>query len=87
MNEWEKKAVKETKELEADIHSFTSAGNETDVQAIMQQIETVMNKAKGSTGEARFEGFEGVSSIKTLRKLTDYNEEKLENAPKKINGK
>src|SRR5699024_11134406 len=84
VNEWKKKAVKETKELEADIHSFTSTGNETDVQAIMQQIETVMNKAKGSTGEARFEGFEGVSSIEALRKLTDYNEEKLENAPKKL---
>src|SRR5699024_12134054 len=60
-------------ELEADIHSFTSTGNETDVQAIMQQIETVMNKAKGSTGEARFEGFEGVSSIKADRKSTRLN--------------
>ncbi|MEI3609762.1 T7SS effector LXG polymorphic toxin [Pseudogracilibacillus sp. SO10305] len=84
VNEWKKKAVKETKELEADIHSFTSTGNETDVQAIMQQIETVMNKAKGSTGKASFEGFEGVSSIEALRKLTDYNEEKENERNKEI---
>ncbi|MEJ8778594.1 T7SS effector LXG polymorphic toxin [Pseudogracilibacillus sp. ICA-222130] len=84
VNEWKKKAVKETKELEADIHSFTSTGNETDVQAIMQQIETVMNKAKGSTGKASFEGFEGISSIDALRKLTDYNEEKENERNKEI---
>src|SRR5699024_7928872 len=84
VNEWQKKAVKATKELEEDMSSFTSSGNETDVQAIMQQIERVMNKAKGSTGEAKFEGFEGVSSIKALRKLTDYNEEKENKRNKEI---
>ena len=62
VNDWKKKAVKETKELEEDISSFTSTGNETDVQAIMKQIETVMSKAKCSAGVARYEGFEGISN-------------------------
>ena|SRR5690625_772257 len=50
----------------------------------MQQIETVMNKAKGSTGKASFEGFEGISSIDALRKLTDYNEDKENERNKEI---
>src|SRR5699024_10400070 len=76
VNEWKKNVVKKTKEVEEDISSFTSTGNETDVQAIMQQIETVMSKAKGSTGEASFEGFEGVSNNSVLAKLVDYNDDK-----------
>lgn len=41
-----KKAVKETKELETDIHSFTNTGNEIDVQAIMRHIEIVIESEK-----------------------------------------
>lgn len=74
VNEWQKKAVKAMKELEEDISSFTNTGNETDVQKIMNQIETVMSKAKGNTGEACFEHFEGISSIDALGKLSTYNE-------------
>lgn len=74
VNEWSKKATKATKELEEDISSFTSTGNETDVQAIMQEIETVMNRATNSVGKTRFEGFKGISSIDALGELTDYNE-------------
>jgi len=75
VNEWKKKAVKEIKELEADINSFTSTGNVTDVQAIIQQIETVINRASGNTGETKFKDFKGASSIEALEKLVTYNKD------------
>src|SRR5690625_435435 len=74
VNEWKKKAVKETKELEEDISGFTNTGNETDVQAIMQQIERVTNQVNSSAGKTRFEGFKGISGIDALGRLIKYNE-------------
>ena len=46
-NEWKKKSVEKIKELDEDLASFTSTGDETDVKE-MNKIETVMNNAKTS---------------------------------------
>lgn len=58
--------VKERKEEEEAINSFTNTGNKTDVQAIMRQIEAVMNQASRSTGETGCKDFKGVSGIDAL---------------------
>ena len=73
VNEWRKKSVKETKELEEDISSFINTGNKTDAQAVMWQIETVMSQASRSTEETRFKDFKGASGIDALGKLATYN--------------
>src|SRR5699024_2228611 len=76
VDEWKTKAIKKLKELDEDLDSFTGEGDETDVQAIMNEIETAMNNAKTSEGKARFADFEGASKMKELAKLQDYNKEK-----------
>src|SRR5699024_6769308 len=78
IDEWKTKAIKKLKELDEDMESFTGEGNETDVQSIMNKIETAMNNAKTSEGKARFADFEGASKMKELAKLQDYNEAKEE---------
>src|SRR5699024_8163879 len=78
VNEWKKKSVEKIKELDEDLASFTSTGDETDVKEIMNKIETVMNNAKTSEGKARFADFKGASDNSDLKKLQDYNEDKLD---------
>src|SRR5699024_2545322 len=78
VNEWKKKSVEKIKELDEDLASFTSTGDETDVKEIMNKIETVMNNAKTSEGKARFADFKGASDNSDLKKLQDYNEDKNE---------
>lgn len=78
VDEWEKKAVREINELDGDLSAFTSAGNEMNVKAIMNRIETAMENATTSEGKARFTNFEGVSLGSELAKLQDYNEDRRE---------
>ena len=78
----EKKAIKKLTELDEDLSSFNSVGDETDVKEIMHQIETVMCNAKTSEGKARFADFEGASQGSELAKLQDYNENKYEQIEK-----
>src|SRR5699024_6784849 len=73
VNEWKRKSVEKIKELDEDLASFTSKGDETDVKEIMNHIETVMNNAKTSEGKARFADFKGASAMKDLKKLMEYN--------------
>ncbi len=76
VDEWKKKAIKKMIELDEDLAAFNGVGDETDVKAIMHQIETVMSNAKTSEGKARFADFEGASQGSELAKLQDYNEDK-----------
>ncbi|GIO23673.1 T7SS effector LXG polymorphic toxin [Oceanobacillus sp. J11TS1] len=76
--DYKKQTIKKIKELEEDLDSFTSKGDETDVKAIMNQIETVMNNAKSSEGEARFADFKGASQSSELVKLQEYSQAKKE---------
>src|SRR5690625_1515391 len=78
VDEWKKKAIKKLTELDEDLSSFNSVGDETDVKEIMQRIETVMSNAKTSEGKARFADFEGASQGSELAKLQDYNADKKE---------
>lgn len=78
VNEWKGKADKKIKELNEDLDAFTGEGDETDVKAIMEEIEAAMGNAKASEGKARFADFEGASQMKELAKLQDYNEDKQE---------
>src|SRR5699024_5505033 len=71
------------KELDEDLASFTSTGDETDVKEIMNKIETVMNNAKTSEGKARFADFKGASDNSELKKLMEYNESKNEETMEK----
>ncbi|GGK05352.1 hypothetical protein GCM10007063_29710 [Lentibacillus kapialis] len=64
--------------MDEDLSSFNSEGDETDVKAIMLQIETAMSNAKTSEGKARFAYFEGASQGSELAKLQDYNADKKE---------
>src|SRR5699024_8082945 len=84
VDEWKKKAVKKINELDEDLDSFTSEGDEVDVQKVMQQIETVMKNAKASEGKARFTDFEGASQGSNLAKLQAYNFEKAEDEAQEI---
>ncbi|WP_079707593.1 T7SS effector LXG polymorphic toxin [Paraliobacillus ryukyuensis] len=70
--------IKKLKEVDEDLTLFTNKGDETDVKAIMNQIETVMTRAKASEGKARFVNFEGASQGSVLGKLKVYNEGKKE---------
>src|SRR5699024_4264066 len=79
----EKKAIKKLTELDEDLSSFNSVGDETDVKEIMHQIETVMCNAKTSEGKARFADFEGASQGSELAKLQGYNADKKEEQMKK----
>ncbi|MTW86055.1 hypothetical protein F3157_10350 [Virgibacillus dakarensis] len=76
VDEWKKKAIKKMIELDEDLAAFNGVGDETDVKAIMHQIETVMGNAKTSEGKARFAEFEGATQGSVLAKLQDYNEDK-----------
>lgn len=78
IDEYKKKTIKKLEEVDEDLASFTGKGDETDVEAIMSQIETAMNHAQTSEGQARFADFEGVSQSNDLRKLQEYNERKQE---------
>ncbi|MFD1068247.1 hypothetical protein [Oceanobacillus locisalsi] len=71
------------KEVDEDLTSFTSTGDETDVQAIMSQIEAVMNSAQTSKGKARFADFEGASQDSDLGKLQGYSHAKKEEKTEK----
>src|SRR5690625_3633255 len=83
VDEWKKKAIKKLTELDEDLSSFTSVGDETDVKEFMHQIETVMSNAKTSEGKARFADFEGSSQGSELAKLQGYNADKKEEQMKK----
>src|SRR5699024_10480469 len=84
VDEWKKKAIKKLTELDEDLSSFNSVGDETDVKEIMHQIETVMSNAKTSEGKARFADFEGASQGSELANLQDYNEDKKEEMMEKV---
>src|SRR5699024_10095083 len=85
VNEWEKKSVEKIKELDEDLASFTSTGDETDVKEIMNKIETVMNNSNTSEGKARFADFKGASDNSELKKLMEYNENRTESTPEELN--
>ncbi|MFD1067900.1 T7SS effector LXG polymorphic toxin [Oceanobacillus locisalsi] len=76
--DYKTKVMKKLKEVDEDLASFTSTGDETDVQAIMSQIEAAMNRAQTSKGKARFADFEGASQGSDLGKLQAYSHEKKE---------
>lgn len=76
--DYKKQSIKKIQELEEDLDSFTSKDDETDVKVIMGQIETEMNNAKSSEGEARFADFKGASQSSELVKLQEYNSNKQE---------
>ncbi|MFD1414132.1 T7SS effector LXG polymorphic toxin [Oceanobacillus jeddahense] len=78
VDEYKNKAIKKLKEVDEDLASFTGKGDETDVEAIMSKIETAMNSAQTSDGQARFADFERASQGSDLRKLQEYNERKQE---------
>ncbi|MFD1068250.1 T7SS effector LXG polymorphic toxin [Oceanobacillus locisalsi] len=78
VSDYKTKVIKKLKEVDEDLTSFTSTGDETDVQAIMSQIEAVMSNAQTSKGKARFADFEGASQGSDLGKLQAYSHEKKE---------
>ncbi|MBP1971784.1 hypothetical protein J2Z83_003939 [Virgibacillus natechei] len=93
VNDYKNKTIKKLKEVDEDLASFNNKGDETDVKAIMNQIETAMNNAKASEGKARFADFEGASQGSVLAELKDYNkgknqerEEKIENLDSESKG-
>ncbi|WP_449354437.1 hypothetical protein ACUL41_15245 [Virgibacillus natechei] len=71
------------KEVDEDLASFNNKGDETDVKAIMSQIETAMTNAKASEGKARFADFEGASQGSVLAELKGYNQDKKEEVMEK----
>lgn len=84
INEYKKETIKKLKEVDEDLASFTSKGDETDVEAIMSRIEAAMNNAQTSEGQARFSDFEGASQSNDLGKLQEYNESKKEEREEEI---
>src|SRR5699024_10293191 len=76
VDEWKTKAVKKAKEMDEDLDTFTGIGDEHDVEAVLSQIESVMEQAQTSKGSARFSDFKGASNMKDLEKLQGYNEDK-----------
>lgn len=84
VNKWKEKSTKKLKELDEDLDSFTNENNEADVKAIINYIESAMNKAETSEGKARFVDFEGVSGNSELMKLKDFNEDKKIEEEEKI---
>ncbi|WP_373895115.1 T7SS effector LXG polymorphic toxin [Virgibacillus sp. CBA3643] len=81
--EYKKKTIKKLKEVDEDLASFNNKGDETDVKAIMSQIETAMSNAKVSEGKARFADFEGASQGSVLAELKGYNQDKKEEVMEK----
>ncbi|MBP1971413.1 uncharacterized protein YukE [Virgibacillus natechei] len=84
VNEYKNKTIKKLKEVDEDLASFNNKGDETDVKAIMNQIETAMTNAKSSEGKARFADFEGASQGSVLAELRGYNEGKKEERKEEI---
>ncbi|MBP1971419.1 putative DNA-binding ArsR family transcriptional regulator [Virgibacillus natechei] len=83
VNDYKNKTIKKLKEVDEDLASFNNKGDETDVKAIMNQIDTAMTNAKSSEGKARFADFEGASQGSVLGKLQDYNQDKKEEVMEK----
>jgi len=69
IDEWKRKATKKLKELDEDLASFTGESDETDVNAIMEEIKGAMSHAKTREGKARFANFEGASKQDELAKI------------------
>ncbi|MFD1067898.1 T7SS effector LXG polymorphic toxin [Oceanobacillus locisalsi] len=84
VNDYQNQTMKILKEVKEDLTSFNSKGNEIDVKTIISQIESSMNKAQSSEGQARFSNFEGASKVDALAKLQDYNADKQEERKNKI---
>src|SRR5699024_5175447 len=83
-DEWKRKATKKLKELDEDLASFTGESDETDVNAIMEEIKGAMSHAKTREGKARFANFEGASKQDELAKLKAFNEDKKKATEEKI---
>ncbi|XGA31883.1 LXG domain-containing protein [Virgibacillus sp. CBA3643] len=84
VNEYKNKTIKKLNEVDEDLASFNNKGDETDVKAIMNQIETAMSNAKTSEGKARFADFEGASQGSLLAELKGYSAGKKEERKEEI---
>lgn len=73
VKEWKDNSIDKINEVNEDLTSFTSTGDEADVDEIMHQIEVVMESVQTNKGQSRFEKFVGASSMRELQKLHAYN--------------
>lgn len=74
VKEWKDNSIDKINEVNEDLTSFTSTGDEADVDEIMHQIEVVMESVQTHSGQSRFTTFSGISMIKELEQLNAYNQ-------------
>ncbi len=84
VKEWKDNSIEKIQEVNEDLESFTSTGDEEDVDEIMHQIEVVMDSVQTNNGQARFANFSGISMIKELEQLNAYNQLRAEDSDKVV---